>query len=75
METVISRVFLFTTSGKLENLQLKLRNENLKILLFFTKKLPKRMIPTWKKENIIYKANFTINTEDLETSEAGIIES
>ena len=37
METVINRVFLFTTSSKFENLQLKLRKENLKVLSFFAK--------------------------------------
>ena len=69
METVVSRVFLFTT-----NLQLKLRKKNLKILSFFAKKLPKRLIPTWTKWNIIYRAIFYY-PDDLETSEAGISES
>ena len=68
MEMVISRVFLFMTS---ENLPLKLRKENLKILC---KETAQKTDSNMDEEEYHLQSKFYY-PEDLETSEAGISES
>ena len=74
METVISRVFLFTTSGKFENLQkktaktAKIKPENTFIL---------REETTQKTDSNMDEEEYHLQSkfyypEDLKTSEAGI---